>query len=267
MKEFGDIQKLREYWLEINQKSFIAKLNNIIVDVTSKGFVIAPSGTKLANLKHLKDTRRRNMPLPQHLAKRSNSSIAENARKMAERFHGRKVERVITTDELELDITDLAVIGELEQLEIIPIGSDSQIDLNFEDQLDSEEEVIEVCTDSKGKQIYLEKGNQNIDKFLKDIKRETSQTLDQRFVVLGHIVAICYFTDKWHLEEENEPLWRVYSIEESGERVLEASDLYEEDAIKLQKELEEDSGDFEIQIGTPYRHEFGEDGGEFPFLI
>ena len=32
MKEFGDIQKLREYWLEINQKSFIAKLNNIILE-------------------------------------------------------------------------------------------------------------------------------------------------------------------------------------------------------------------------------------------
>ena len=210
-------------------------------------------------------TRNNSMPNPPHLTRRSNSTIAENARKMAEKFHGRKVERVITVDEIEKDISDLAVIGELEQLEIFPIGSDTQIDLNFEDQLDNEKTVIEVCTDSEGKQIYLEKGNQNIDKGLSKIKSETSQTLAQRFIVLGHILAICYFTDKWHLEEENEPLWRVYSISKSGERTLEGEDLFEEDAIELQKELE-GSGD-EIQIGTPYRHEFGEDGGEMPFLI
>ena len=211
-------------------------------------------------------TRNNSMPNPPHLKRRSNSAIAENARKMAEKFHGRKVERVITVDEIEKDVSDLAVIGELEQLQIFPIGSDTtQIDLNFEDQLDNEKTVIEVCTDSEGKQIYLEKGNQNIDKGLSKIKSETSQTLAQRFIVLGHILAICYFTDKWHLEEENEPLWRVYSISKSGKRTLEGEDLFEEDAIELQRELE-GSGD-EIQIGTPYRHEFGEDGGEMPFLI
>lgn len=205
------------------------------------------------------------MPLPKYLRSRTNSAIAENAKKMAEKFHGRKVNRVITIDELEKDITELAVIGELEQLEIIPIDSDAQLDLNFEDQFTNENDIIEVCTDAEGKQIYLEKGDQDIDSSLKEIKKETTQTLAQRFIILGHILAICYFTDKWHLKEENEPLWRVYNLHSNGKRELVGEDLYEEDAIELQKENEELGN--EVVIGTPYRHEFGEDGGEMPFLV
>lgn len=213
------------------------------------------------------------MALPNYLKKRSNSAIAERAREMAEKFHGRKVERVITFDELEKDISDLAVIGELEELQVFPIGSDcipdrDNVDLHFEDQFKHEKLIIEVCTDAKGKQIYLEKGCQNVDKAIKYLKTQTSQTLAQRFVVLGHIWAICYFTDKWHLEEENEPLWRAYSLYPNGVRDLEAEDMYEEDAIAEKEELEANSNDdVEILIGTPYRHEFGEDGGEMPFLV
>ena len=198
------------------------------------------------------------------LLKRRNSAQSREARQMAENFHGRAVERTITVDEVDKDPTDYAVIGELEELEVMPIGSRKIHTINFLDQWDKEKKIVEVCCDAEGQQIYFVKGDQDIDNLLDGLAGDTKQSFGQRHIVVGHLVAISYFTDKWHLDDKDEPLWRVYSIR-GGCRELEEADLKEKPACELRDELSAEG--LEVVIGTPYRHEFGEDGGEFPFLV
>ena len=146
----------------------------------------------------------------------------------------------------------------------MPIGSRKIHTINFLDQWDKEKKIVEVCCDADGKQIYFVKGDQDIDNLLDGLAGDTKQSFGQRHIVVGHLVAISYFTDKWHLDDKDEPLWRVYSIR-GGCRELEEADLKEKPACELRDELSAEG--LEVVIGTPYRHEFGEDGGEFPFLV
>lgn len=152
----------------------------------------------------------------------------KTAKEMAEEFHGRAVERVIDVEELEREPSNYAVIGDLEELEIVPFPgkTDHCYPMNWERQnAEDPESIVHVCCDAEGTQIYFIGGDQDITEFLGSIEG-TKYTHEQKMIVVGFCKSVTYFTDKHHLE-----------------------------------------GDEAQKKGVPYQHEFGENGGEWPILV
>ena len=140
----------------------------------------------------------------------------KSARKMAEEFHGRKVRSEIIIDELVKEPSDLAVIGRLEELVVTPLEDcNYEYPISFEKQKSSKNEIWVSC-DAEGKQIYFVGGDQNLDNILDQL--ETKDSFKQTFIVLGFCHFITYFTDKHHLEGDDEQQFGVPYEHEFGEQ-------------------------------------------------
>lgn len=192
---------------------------------------------------------------------RTNPVISE-AREMAEKFHGRKVSREIEFDEEYRTPTNYAVIGELEEFVIVPLSdSKHEYPISFTENWDRESDVVQVCCDKEGKQIYFESGDQKLDKSLID-QIEGTLNKNQRFQILGYCRFITYCTDKHHLDEDaNEKIYRVWYVESDGVRELVKDRC---NLAQAEKEIEKiGDGCF---WNCSYQHEFGEDGGEWPII-
>lgn len=190
-----------------------------------------------------------------------------SARDMAEAFHGRQVDNIIEIDELEREPTKLAVIGDLENLVVVPFDSKSKArpeEFEIEFKAKTEDELVRVCTDKNGQQIYFIGGDQDLHDFVHKISGTKPL---QRFLILGWCRSIQYWTDKHHLEESDDPWFTVKVTEPNGAIEIVEKDLHEDEARELAKELKEGDSELCVEYGVAYNHEFGEQGGNWPTLV
>ena len=152
-----------------------------------------------------------------------------DARELSQKFHGREVEDIVTVLEEYSEPHNLADLGMLEELVVNPLHSKYEYPINFEQQNDRQKDIVKVCSNGKGEQIYFVGGNQDISEIVQQIHEDTDSYLNlehRQYLVLGYCNSIAYYTDKHHLQ-----------------------------GPESQKD------------GTSYEHQFGEDGGYPPILV
>ena len=205
-----------------------------------------------------------------NLKKYKNSGESE-AKIFAEEFHGRAVRDVIQLDEIEKTPTNLAVIGDLYELEIVPLHDEKLVfELNLEKEIWNKKTLVKVCCDAKGEQIYFVGGNQNLQQVISKLYQV--EKLTSRFWLVGWVEAITYWTDKYHLDYEDKPWWSVILENLDGSREEFKTHLRQANAESIKESLENDSkfSGVKVQIGCQYRHEFGEEKNSdscWPMLI
>lgn len=165
------------------------------------------------------------------LKPKKGSLTEDDARDLAESFHGRESKGKIEIAEKDNYHKTLAILGELEELTIYCGDSDSKVmpirfsntmgESRFEDP-----DCVLVCAATTSQIEFIE-GDQYLEfdeKVCRTLEIDEVD-LEKDFVRIGYVATIVYFTDKHHLEGPS-----------------------------YQKK------------GTSYEHRFGEDGGYSPEL-
>lgn len=128
----------------------------------------------------------------------------EDARNLAEAFHGRPSKGKIEIAERERYRKNLAILGELEELTIqSPINEDKVIPISFSGNKgqSSGDDAVFVCAATEN-QIEFVDGDQSLE-FNTKICRELDipeEELEKDYVKVGEVYSIVYFADKAHLE-------------------------------------------------------------------
>jgi hypothetical protein len=121
----------------------------------------------------------------------------EDAVEAAEGAHGRKAQEEIRVKERVQFRENLAVMGELEELEVY---NERIFDGDFEQLVFSrkKKEVVRVAFSPDRKQLFLVGGDQKLDDgFLREV---CPGGWSKDRVVVGMVYSISYWTDKHHLE-------------------------------------------------------------------
>ncbi len=127
---------------------------------------------------------------------RKNPSL-DDSQSLFESFHGRPSTHLTEIAETEHYPSNLAALGELEELEIL-IGNNKVLPITF--SREHTPEIVMVCATPDAKQIEFVGGDQSLP--LDDIEltnAEKGNPTNKSLVEVGPIYGITYWTDKHHL--------------------------------------------------------------------
>jgi hypothetical protein len=118
----------------------------------------------------------------------------EEAIRIAEDFHGRPVDQMIDVEEEEKYTEHLGVLGSLQRLDILSEDGGSYQSIEFDYDPASDNNIL-VTSDPHGQNIEFVGGDQRFD--WREI--EGAGESKKHLVLVGPVVEIDYFADKWHL--------------------------------------------------------------------
>lgn len=138
---------------------------------------------------------------------RNPSEAMQESEEMVRKFHGREPRQVLEYLEEEKYEKDLGVLGQLLELNILKDSGKSFIPIRFCKiagdgkpalKLD---DMVQVCCDGKGEQIYFKSGEQFLD--LEALQKHglgEEKLRGKGLIVIGPVMSIVYWADKHHLE-------------------------------------------------------------------
>lgn len=136
-------------------------------------------------------TRKRKEVRPQHPAMilRTNK---QSAGQLYKDFHGRAPSEILTMQEALMTSGDYTALGNMGSLWLEQVKGEPSDwpnpDIEFKKQ-----DKVKLATDSKGKQLYLVGGNQQLPL---DYLEKHGVSVDKRFISLGEVYGISYLTEK-----------------------------------------------------------------------
>ena len=140
----------------------------------------------------------------------------ETAEGLTKKFHGREPKETIEITESESYDSDLAMLGELTELEILSEDAEDVIPISFSHDTDTPEDTIRLCSTPNGRQLEFVGGDQSLD--LEEFEEAGLQLeTGKRNVVIGPIHSISYYTDKHHLAGSSNQKTGVEFIHEFSE--------------------------------------------------
>lgn len=146
--------------------------------------------------------------------KQQNPEDISAAEDLTTKFHGRPPKETIEITESESYDSDLAMLGELTELEILSEDSEDVIPISF--SRDTPEDCIRLCSTPNGRQLEFVGGDQSLD--LEEFEEAGLQLeTGKRQVVIGPIHSISYYTDKHHLAGSSNQKTGVEFIHEFSE--------------------------------------------------
>jgi len=148
-----------------------------------------------------------NQPNKGRKGKNPGKALAE-AEDMVRRFHGREPKGDLHIKEVEQYDKELPVLGQLLELKIMTANGTKYVPIIFARMKGKKpdcplDEMVQVCSDLKGKNIYFKGGDQELDiqKLAeKGVYQEGYGDSVKELCIVGPVFSISYFTDKHHLE-------------------------------------------------------------------
>lgn len=138
---------------------------------------------------------------------RNPSEAYAEAEEVVRKFHGREPRGTIDIDETEEYESELGVLGQLMELNILKDKGNSFVPIRFcklandgKPQLELED-MIQLATNIEGRPIYFKGGNQELD--LQGLRKHglaMGKESKKGLVVVGPVLSMVYWADKSHLE-------------------------------------------------------------------
>lgn len=156
----------------------------------------------------------------------------DDAQEVARGFHGRENEEEIEEVDEEQYRSELALLGELVELEVF---NETQEDmLIFDFGRDNPDSLVNLACSGDRKQLFLVGGDQSIED---ETLEQLGAGWDKDKVRVGYVYSISYFADKHHLTGPKQQKFGTEYIHSFGEQTVKAP-VRNEGVWKLEEKLE-----------------------------